>query len=67
MIAFVGNTVWVAFHIDLVGADLRMTGEPEVVPPLARVVIPDVQQHGYQVYPLVDHIADKEDYLKVLS
>jgi hypothetical protein len=21
--------------------------------------MPDVEQHGYQVYPLVDHIADK--------
>jgi len=36
-----------------------MTGEPEVVPPLARVVMPDVEQHGYCVYPLVDHVADK--------
>jgi hypothetical protein len=46
--AFVGTTVWVAFHVDLVGADLRMTGEPEDVPPLVRVVMPDVQQHGYR-------------------
>ena len=32
----------------LVGSDLRMTGEPEVVPPLARVLMPDVEQHGYR-------------------
>jgi hypothetical protein len=57
--AFVGNTEWAAFHVDLVGADLRMTGEPEDVPPLARVVMPDVEQHGYRAYPLVDHVADK--------
>jgi len=57
--ALVGNTVWVRFHVDLVGTDLRMTGEPEDVPPLARVVMPDVEQHGYRVYPLVDHVADK--------
>jgi hypothetical protein len=57
--AYLGPTVWVAFHIDLVGSDLRMTGEPEKVPPLARTVIPDVEQHGYRAYPLVDHIADK--------
>jgi Nucleotidyl transferase AbiEii toxin, Type IV TA system len=57
--AFVGNTRWAAFHVDLVGANLRMTGEPERVPPLARVAMPDVRQHGYRVYPLVDHIADK--------
>jgi len=38
--ALVGNTVWVQFHVDLVGTDLRMTGQPEDVPPLARVVMP---------------------------
>ncbi len=57
--AFVGNTVWAAFHVDLVGTGLRMTGEPEDVPPMARVVMPDVEQHGYRAYPLVDHVADK--------
>ncbi|MBV9093632.1 MAG: nucleotidyl transferase AbiEii/AbiGii toxin family protein [Streptosporangiaceae bacterium] len=36
-----------------------MTGDPEHVPPLARVVMPDVEQHGYRAYPLVDHVADK--------
>jgi hypothetical protein len=57
--AFVGTTLWVEFHVDLVGSDLRMTGQPEDVPPLARVVMPNIEQHGYRVYPLVDHIADK--------
>jgi hypothetical protein len=57
--AFIGNSEWAAFHVDLVGADLRMTGEPEDVPPLARVLMPDVEQHGYRAYPLVDHVADK--------
>ena len=57
--AYVGSTVWAQFHVDLVGADLRMTGQPEDVPPIARVLIPDVEQHGYVAYPLVDHIADK--------
>ena len=56
---YIGATVWVQFHVDLVGADIRMTGEPESVPPLARVVMPDVAQHGYRAYPLVDHVADK--------
>ena len=36
-----------------------MTGEPEDVPSLARVMMPDVTQHGYRAYPLVDHVADK--------
>jgi len=57
--AYVGTTAWAAFHIDLVGSDLTMTGEPEDVPPLAPVPIPDVVQHGYRAYPLTDHIADK--------
>lgn len=57
--AFIGDTSWADFHVDLVGPNLRMTGQPDRVPPLARVVIPDVEQHGYRAYPLVDHIADK--------
>ena len=57
--AYVGNSVWVEFHVDLVGADVRMTGEPEDVPPIASVSMPDIEQHGYRAYPLVDHVADK--------
>jgi hypothetical protein len=36
-----------------------MTGEPEDVPPLARIDMPGVEQQGYRAYPLVDHVADK--------
>jgi hypothetical protein len=57
--AIIGATTWAAFHVDLVGADLRMTGQPEDVRPLARGVIPNVEQRGYRAYPLTDHIADK--------
>jgi len=57
--ALVGATAWVSFHVDLAGEDLRMTGQPDEVPPLPRVLMPDVEQHGYRAYPLVDHIADK--------
>ena len=57
--AYVGATEWAQFHIDLVGSNLRMTGEPDEMPALARVAMPDVGQHGYRVYPLVDHVADK--------
>ncbi len=57
--AYVGTTVWADFHVDLVGFGVTMTGDPEKVPALARVVMPDVEQHGYWAYPLVDHIADK--------
>lgn len=57
--AFVGTTPWAQFHVDLVGSEVTMTGEPDDVPALARVVMPDVEQHGYRAYPLVDHVADK--------
>jgi len=57
--SIIGATTWVSFHVDLVGADLRMTGQPDDVPPLARGVIPNVAQRGYRAYPLVDHVADK--------
>jgi hypothetical protein len=57
--AIVGTASWASFHVDLVGSDLRMTGQPENVPPLARVLMPDIDQNGYRAYPLVDHIADK--------
>jgi hypothetical protein len=57
--AYVGNTVWTTFHVDLVGSDMRMTGQPEAVPPIAMLAMPDLQQHGYRAYPLADHIADK--------
>ena len=57
--AVIGATTWVEFRVDIVGSDLRMTGQPDDVPPLAQGVIPDVEQRGYRAYPLVDHIADK--------
>jgi hypothetical protein len=59
VVASIGGTVWTEFHIDLVGVELRMTGVPDRVPPLAQVTMPDVEQHGYRAYPLVDHAADK--------
>jgi hypothetical protein len=55
----IGTTTWTGFHVDLIGSGLRMTGQPEHVPPLAENAIPEVAQHGYQAYPLVDHVADK--------
>jgi hypothetical protein len=59
VVAAVGQAEWARFHVDLVGSDILMTGTPDDVPPLARVAIPDVEQHGYRAYPLVDHVADK--------
>jgi Nucleotidyl transferase AbiEii toxin, Type IV TA system len=58
-IAYIGQQEWERFHIDLVGSDLRMTGEPDNVPPIAQIDIPELQQKGYRAYPLIDHIADK--------
>jgi hypothetical protein len=57
--ALIGPTVWASFHVDLVGTAVRMTGDPDDVPALARVGMPDIEQPGYRAYPLVDHVADK--------
>lgn len=57
--AYVGTTSWCAFHVDLVGAGIQLLGEPEHAAPLAPVSMPEMEQHGYTVYPLIDHIADK--------
>lgn len=59
VVAYIGQQEWERFHIDLVGSDLRMTGEPDDVPPIAQIDIPELQQKGYRVYPIVDHVADK--------
>jgi hypothetical protein len=59
VVTYVGTTEWVRFHVDLVGSEIVMTGTPDHVPPLARLAMPDVEQHGYRAYPLVDHNADK--------
>lgn len=56
---FIGVTEWCTFRVDLVGSGIRITGQPDQVPPIARIAIPDIEQHGYRAYPLVDHIADK--------
>lgn len=57
--AVIGATIWAQFHVDLVGPGVRMTAQPEDVPPLVRGVIPEVDQRGYKAYPLIDHVADK--------
>jgi hypothetical protein len=59
VVAYIGQQEWERFHIDLVGSDLRMIGEPDDVPPIARVDLPELRQKGYRAYPLVDHVADK--------
>lgn len=56
--AYIG-TQWAEFHIDLLGPDVRMTGEADGVPPLVPLAMPGMEQHGYRAYPLVDHVADK--------
>ncbi len=59
VIAHLGTAQWARFHVDLVGSDVKMTGDPDDVPALARIAIPDIEQQGYRAYPLVDHVADK--------
>src|SRR5882757_1641144 len=36
VVAYIGQQEWERFHIDLVGSDLRMTGEPDDVPAIAQ-------------------------------
>jgi hypothetical protein len=36
-----------------------MRGDPDLVPPIARLTMPDLEQHGYRAYPCADHVADK--------
>lgn len=59
VVATIGQTTWAEFHVDLSGSDLRITGHPDDVPPIARGIIPSVEQSGYRAYPLADHVADK--------
>lgn len=56
--AYVGATLWAQFHIDLVGTNLRVIGEPDDVTAIARVDMANIDQLGYRAYPLVDHVAD---------
>ncbi|HEY7147366.1 MAG TPA: nucleotidyl transferase AbiEii/AbiGii toxin family protein [Streptosporangiaceae bacterium] len=56
--AYIG-TQWAEFHIDLLGPDVRITGQPDGVPPLVPLAMAGVEQHGYRAYPLVNHVADK--------
>jgi hypothetical protein len=53
--SYIGQQEWERFHIDLVGSDLRMIGEPDDVPPIARVDLPELRQNGYRAYPLVGY------------
>lgn len=45
VVASIGGTVWAEFHVDVVGAERRMTGVLNRVPPLVRITMPDVEQH----------------------
>jgi hypothetical protein len=57
--ATIGTTQWAAFHVDLVGEGIKMTGTPDDVPPLTPITIPGRKPATYRAYPLVDHVADK--------
>ena len=58
VVAYVGATAFATFHVDLV-TDLKMTSEPETVPPLVHMDVPGLTSVPYRAYPVVDHIADK--------
>lgn len=56
--ASIGNKVFQEFSIDLV-VDANMTRPPDTIQPLQPVGVEGLRSPNYQVYPLVDHIADK--------
>ena len=56
--AIVGATTWSGFHVDLVGLGVRMSSQPEDVPPLVRGAIPDRRARG-SIHPFV--LRDGED------
>lgn len=57
--ALIGATRWAQFHVDIVGPGVRITAEPDDVPPLIADPTSDSGQRPYRAYPLVDHVADK--------
>ena len=57
--ARIGIREWESFNVDLVGEAAGMTGEPETAPALARIDLVELDQPGYRVWPLADHVADK--------
>jgi hypothetical protein len=59
MTARIGIREWESFNVDLVGETAGMTGEPETAPALARIDLVELDQPGYRVWPLADHVADK--------
>ena len=58
-ISVIGATTWVELRVTSSGPDLRMTGQPEDVPPLARGVIPGVEQRGLSGLSTCRPLADK--------
>lgn len=58
VVAYIGATEFVTFHVDLV-TDLQMTGVPETVSSLVKIDVPGLTTVPYRAYPTVDHIADK--------
>jgi Nucleotidyl transferase AbiEii toxin, Type IV TA system len=57
LVAYLG-TRYAAFHVDVV-LGTAMTGPPEQFPPLIPLHIEGLVRPRYQLFPLVDHVADK--------
>jgi Nucleotidyl transferase AbiEii toxin, Type IV TA system len=56
--ATLDNRTFEKFTIDLVVAS-NMTQQPETIQPISPLIIEGLSRFPYQVYPLVDHLADK--------
>jgi hypothetical protein len=59
VVAYLGVPEFAGFHVDLV-TELAMTGEADVAGPIVWLDLPDLVEVKYRVYPIADHLADKE-------
>ena len=57
--ARLGQPVWCEFRVDLVDGRRVPYDQPEMVPPIARQLIPDSSPAGYFVTALTRHVAEK--------
>jgi hypothetical protein len=57
--SLIGVKLWATFQVDIVADGILMSGFPEQAPPLTKVQIIDRPRATWQVYPIVDHVADK--------
>jgi hypothetical protein len=56
--AYLGGR-YATFHVDVV-VGTAMTGTPQAGPPLTQLQIPGLPRPDYRLFPIADHVADKQ-------